>query len=198
MMPFLPSNYFVLKFTQINPLFCWKGRTNSYGGQDESQQITNQVKHNKNCYTGQISLDNMTNKKTHGTFFTSLNILILHQIKMLYYTNDFQVICHNSLKKDSASPCFRSVNSYSLCFPLFSCAWVSRGCWVTSDSGSCEWWGYACTLRLVRERDHLRHQGQFFGGFGGLADGLVEEVGIAEEARAPFGRAGCEGHTLQH
>lgn len=38
----------------------------------------------------------------------------------------------------------------------------------------------------------------FFGGFGGLADGLIEEVGIAEEARAPFGRAGSEGHTLQH
>lgn len=38
----------------------------------------------------------------------------------------------------------------------------------------------------------------FWGGFGGLADGLIVEVGIAEEARAPFGRAGCEGHTLQH
>lgn len=43
----------------------------------------------------------------------------------------FQFICHNSLKKDLACSCFRSVNSYSLCFSVFCCAWVSRGCWVT-------------------------------------------------------------------
>lgn len=99
-----------------------------------------------------------------------------------------------------AGPCFRSVNGHSSCFPLFHCAKVSRGCWVTSLS---EW-----VMRVVvcmhfasgKRTGQPAALGAFFlgGGFGGLADGLVEEVGIAEEARAPFGRAGCEGYTLQH
>lgn len=31
----------------------------------------------------------------------------------------------------------------------------------------------------------------------GLAVGLVVQVGVAEEARAPLGRARCKRHTLQ-